>query len=328
MECICKNNCEFDNLIDKLINDFRGVNSFWLLIFCLIFILCNISRALRWNQLIEPLGYKPKVFNTFFAIMIGYLINLAIPRGGEIAKPATITKYEKIPLEKLVGTIVIDRVFDLIMLFILIGLTFLTQYHQLYNFLFGHGTPSIECVTPIPSEASFFPWRTIFWITFSLAGFFFIIFAIKWKTFKKSKIASKFRVLILSFISGLKTVSQLKNPFLFFFHTLFIWALYYLMIYICFFSFLPTSELPPLAALLTFTFGTFAIIIPSPGGMGTYQIATTAALVIYNVPEADAFAFSNIIFFTTSLFCYLFLGLLAYAILPFYNKNYTPVKQV
>ena len=95
-ECACKEGgCIYDSLFDKIANDFKGASPFWLLMICLAFMVSNISRALRWNQLIEPLGYTPKTFNSFFATMVGYMINLALPRAGEIAKPAMLTKYEK-----------------------------------------------------------------------------------------------------------------------------------------------------------------------------------------------------------------------------------------
>lgn len=328
LECQCKTgtDCQI-TLIEKIVNDFKGTNFFWLFVILIAFMISNVSRALRWNQLIEPLGYKPKIFNTFFATMVGYMINLALPRAGEIAKPATVTQYEKIPLEKLVGTIVVDRAFDVMMLLLVTGLTFLTQFSYLYNFLFGEGKPTAECLHPMEkAEAAFvIPWLGIF-ITIVVIGLLTCIFiAIRWKTIKETAIAKKVIALIMSFISGVKTVSQLKRPGIFVMHTLIIWLMYYLMLYLCFFAYGPTTGLSPLAALLAFTFGTFGMVIPSPGGMGTYQIAVTAALVIYGVGESDAFAFSNIMFFTITIFGNLFFGILAYIVLPIYNRGYEPI---
>lgn len=108
------------------------------------------------------------------------------------------------------------------------------------------------------------------------------------------------------------------------FHSVVIWLMYFLMTYLCFFAFGPTAHLGLMAGLLVFVFGAFGIVIPSPGGMGTYQIAVTAGLVIYGVGRADAFAFSNICFFTINLFCNIGFGLLGYLLLPLLNKNYQP----
>lgn len=323
-ECACKGGCAFNNLLDKIMNDFKEANVFWLVMICLAFMISNLSRAMRWNQLIEPLGYKPKIFNTFFATMVGYMVNLALPRAGEIAKPATVAQYEKIPLDKLMGTIVVDRIFDVIMLLLITGLTFLTQFNHLYEFLFGGGTPSAQCVVPIEKPASGFPWILILSIMIGI-GFAVSVFVfLRWNLIKETVLAKKIIGLVVNFGTGIKTVFQLKNPFMFLVHTVVIWLMYYLMMYMCFFAYQPTSNLSPLAALLAFTFGTFGMVIPSPGGMGTYQIAVTAALVIYGVVEADAFAYSNIIFFTITLFCNVLFGVLAYILLPIYNRGYEP----
>ncbi len=306
--------------------DFKGTNPFWLFVILMAFMISNLSRALRWNQLIEPLGYKPKTFNTFFATMIGYMVNLALPRAGELAKPATVTQYEKIPLEKLVGTIVVDRTFDVLMLLLVTGLTFLTQFSYLYNFLFGETQPEVVCAHPLleKTDALVIPWLLLFQIGIAVGLLGLAVIAIRWKAIKQTALAQKLFTLLKSFAAGLQTIFKLKSPALFVFHTLTIWLMYYLMLYLCFFAYGPTENLSPMAALLAFTFGTFGMVIPSPGGMGTYQIAVTAALVIYGVAEADAFAFSNIMFFTITLFGNLSFGLLAYLVLPIYNRGYEP----
>lgn len=325
-ECLCKGGCEYENLIDKIKNDFRAANPFWLGMICLAFMFSNLCRALRWNMLIEPLGYKPKTFNTFFATMVGYLVNLALPRAGEVAKPATLAQYEKIPLDKLVGTIVIDRIFDVLMLLLVTGLTFLLQFNHFYDFLFGEATPQPECVAGITREESAsIPWLLLFQIAIGIGVLVLLVIMTKWKTIKETTVAKKIIALVMNVIEGVKTVFQLKKPVLFVVYTVLIWVMYFLMMYLCFFAYAPTSNLPATVGLLAFTFSVYGMVIPSPGGMGTYQIAVTAALVIYGVAEADAFTFSNIIFFTITIFCNIFFGLLAYLLLPIYNKGYVPV---
>lgn len=313
-------------LFEKIMNDFKGTNFFWLFVILMAFMVSNLSRALRWNQLIEPLGYQPKTLNTFFATMIGYMINLALPRAGEIAKPATVAKYEKIPLEKLVGTIVVDRTFDVLMLLLVTGIAFLTQFTYLYNFLFGEDKIAVVCSFPIEeqTDALVIPWLLLFQIGIGVGLLVLAVIAFRWKTIRETALAKKILALLKSFGAGLQTVFKLKRPGLFLFHTLNIWLMYYLMLYLCFFAYGPTANLSPMAALLAFVFGTFGMVIPSPGGMGTYQVAVTAALAIYGVAEADAFAFSNIMFFTITLFGNVFFGLLAYIILPIYNRGYEP----
>lgn len=327
LECQCNTGmaCQ-QTLFKKILGDFRDANPFWMVVIVLAFMISNISRALRWNQLIEPLGYKPKTFNTFFATMVGYMVNLALPRAGEIAKPATVSQYEKIPLDKLVGTIVVDRTFDVLMLLVVTGLTFLLQFTYLYEFLFGEGQPKAECLYPIPVvEGSSIPWLLLFQIAVGIGIVAVILIAWRWQQIKQTAIGQKVLGLIQNFAAGVSTIFKLERPWLFVVHTLIIWLMYYLMMYLCFFAYGPTYGLSPLAGLLAFTFSTFGMVIPSPGGMGTYQIAVTAALVIYGVAEADAFAFSNIIFFTITIFANILFGLLAYIVLPIYNRGYEPV---
>lgn len=335
LECTCKlestesTPCVFDTLLDKIIHDFQNANFFWLGVVCLLFMISNVSRALRWNQLIEPLGYKPKTFNTFFATMIGYMVNLALPRAGEIAKPAAVTRYEKIPLDKLIGTIFTDRVFDVLMLLVVVLITFVFQFQYLWDFLFGDGIQQAGAQKKCSAAdtGGGLPWL---WILGSMAATGLLaltIIAWKWKVIKETAIAKKIIGLLLNLLEGVKTVFKLRRPGMFIFHTLVIWLMYYLMLYVCFFAYEPTAKLftgSPEVALLAFTFGTFGMLIPSPGGMGTYQLAVTMALTIHGMDDSDAFAFANIMFFTVTIFCNVIFGFLAYILLPIYNRDYEP----
>ena len=328
LECQCKTGqaCT-QTLFQKIMNDFRDANPFWLVVIILAFMVSNISRAMRWNQLIEPLGYRPKVGNTFFATMIGYMVNLALPRAGELAKPAVVPRYEKVPLDKLVGTIVVDRVFDVLMLLIVTGLTFLIHFQYLYEFLFGAGKPATECPYPIAEETDtlVIPWLLLFQIGLGLGLLAAVVVIARWKTIKETAIAQKVLALLRNFAAGIQTVFKLKRPGLFIFHTLLIWVMYYLMLYLCFFSYEPTMGLSPTVGLLAFTCGTFGSGSRSSGGCATYLTAGRSALVIYGAGEADAFAFSNIMFFTITLFANILFGLLGYIVLPLYNRGYEPV---
>ena len=325
LDCACKGDCVHEFLYQKIIQDFRSTKIFYLLLVCLGFVLAVWSRAARWNLLLEPLGYRPRVWNGFFAIMTGYLFNLALPRAGEFSKPALLARYEKIPLDKLLGTIVIDRIFDVIMLLLMTGLAFLLQFQNLYNFLFGEARPAVVCQTGKVLEAN--ASGSVPWLYLVLGGGLFLVLGLVvliWKgaALKKSPLYQKFKTLALNFSEGIKAVFRLKHPYWFLFHTCFIWLMFFLMTYVCFFAFGPTEHLGASAALLAFVFGGFGVLIPSPGGVGTYQLAVMAALLLYGIPRADAFAFANISFFTVNVFCCVFFGLLAYLVLPFYNRAY------
>lgn len=326
-ECACKGDCVYNTLWEKVLHDFSQAHIGYLALVCAIYLAGVLSRAMRWNLLIEPLGYKVRTFNTFFSTMIGYLFNLALPRAGEIAKPAMLSQYEKVPLDKLMGTILVDRVFDVIMLLLVVGFTFIFQYDNLYGFLSGATIPTVTCVnaadTPIVA-ASATNWKLIFMIFGGLCLLSLAIIIWQWARIKQSKIYQRFQLLAINFGEGIKTVFKLKKPWQFIAHTLFIWAVYFAMTYVCFWAYAPTADLGFSPALLAFVFGAFGVLIPSPGGMGTYQLAVMASLVIFGINNADAFAFANIIFFTINVFCNIIFGALAYILMPLYNRNYNP----
>lgn len=324
----CDGKCTAPRLIDKIIQDFSESKFIWLFLVALAFMSSNLSRSFRWvlllNQLDSQQGKSIRWYNAFFATMIGYLINLALPRAGELAKPATLSRYEGVPLDKSIGTIVTDRIMDILMLFLIMSLTFLFQFQAIYDFLSGQINPSITCRVAQPiveksaiSLASIMVILFVLGLLVTLTGFVFR------KKILASALGMKIRTIALNFWGGMKTIFSLKKSDLLWFilHTLNIWLMYFLMTYLCFFAFGPTSALGMNAALLVFVLGSLGVLVPSPGGMGTYQLATTAALVIYGIDKSDAFSFSNILFFTINIFCNIFFGLLAYMLLPILNKK-------
>jgi uncharacterized membrane protein YbhN (UPF0104 family) len=329
IEYDCDGKCEHESLMSKLWSDFGGASVFWLAMVCLMFMISNLSRALRWNLLIQQLDggdkYRPKWYNSFFSIMIGYLVNLALPRAGEFARPATLGQYEKISVDKLLGTVVTDRILDMLMLLLIVGFTLLFQFQNIYNFLAGNLEDNLDCVKELPTaeEGGGLP---ILWILGGMAalGLLGLLVAYVFRErLMQTAIYKKLRGMAFNFVEGLKTVFSLRRQALlwFFFHTIVIWLMYFMMTYLCFFAYGPTVHLGPEAALLAFVFGAFGIVVPSPGGMGTYQLTVTAALTIFGIDPSDAFAFSNISFFTINLFCNIGFGLLAYVALPLLNRG-------
>ena len=134
-ECALKGIPESEcSLIDKLIEDFRSSKVFWLFTVIALFMFSNLLRALRWNQLLEPIGYKPKILNSLGATMIGYLANLGLPRMGEIIKPGILTRYDAVPIEVGIGTIIVDRILDVICLFFLVGIAVLLSFGTFKNY--------------------------------------------------------------------------------------------------------------------------------------------------------------------------------------------------
>ncbi len=297
------------NLLDKVITDFTEAKIEWIILTILLFVISNVSRGIRWQMLLKGLGKTTKFSNAFFTIMLGYFGNLGIPRMGELIRPAAMSKYEKIPLEQVMGTVVVDRILDFISVFIVILLAFSLEFNT-FQAYFADNLGDSRLANNLL-------------LLIGVAGVLgvFLIWLFR-KRLQKTAIYKRLEKIIIGFIDGLKTIATLEKPGWFIFHSIAIWVIYYLMTYLCFFSFEPTAHLAPAAGLVVFVFGALGMIFPSPGGMGTYHMMIIAGLSIYGVSGEDGFSMANIIFFSIQLFCNISLGLVALVALPIINRDY------
>ena len=299
------------SLINKIIADFKSTNYWWIGAVFLCYILSNISRSLRWQMLIKPLGRKPRFVNVFSAVMIAYFGNLGLPRLGEVMRSVAISKYEVIPLERVIGTVILERLMDVLFLLICIGLCFLIEFDTIMAFL--------QKGKETDSGPNYF---------LLIAGMGAALFLLIGFLFRKKIMATalfkKLLNIIKGFGEGILSVRKMDSPLLFWFHSAFIWVMYFFMTYFCFFAFAPTADLAPKIALLAFVVGALAIAVPSPGGMGTYHLFIIQLLAIYGVSETDAFSFANILFFSVQLGINVVVGLAVFLLLPIINKNYHP----
>ena len=298
------------SLINKLITDFKATKSIWIFVIIVAYMFSNFLRALRWNQLLEPLGYKPRVLNSLGALMIGYFANLALPRLGEVVKIGTISKYENIPFEQAAGTVVVDRILDLISLLVVFCLALVLSFGTFKEYFSAHAK--------LPSLS-----QSIWLGAIAIIGLLVLFFINRWmkNTKGNNSILSKINNLRAGFLDGLTSLKNVSNFPLLIAYTLGIWLMYYLMTYLCFFAYEPTSHLTPIAGLVVFVFGTLGMVFPSPGGMGSYQFLITQGLVIYGINAVDAFSFSNIVFFAINIFGNIFFGILFLVVLGIYNKK-------
>ncbi len=306
---------EGDSLLDKIVVDFRSVNLFWIGMTMLTFTISNLSRAYRWELLLHPLGFYPRTRNTYSAVMVAYLANLAISRVGEFVRCTYLYRFEKIPPTKLFGTVVVDRLLDVLCLLIAIGVTFLLQFSKIWSFLHDNGD--------IASKLAILN-HPIVWLIVLIGIGGLVALYMQRARFAETAIYIKVRDMIIGFIEGLKTIGQLEQKWVFLAHTVLIWVSYYFMTYFCFKSFAATENLGAVAALTVFVFGSLGIVVPSPGGMGSFHFLAVAALLLYGVPNGDAFSFANIQFVTVNL-CIIFFGIFAFVVTPFINRGYKPI---
>lgn len=310
---------ECGTFLEKIIRDFGRVKWGWIATVLAVYTISNLSRTARWLILLRPLGYKPRPSNAFFTLMIGYFANLGFPRIGEILRPTFFSNYEKIPVEKVLGTIVTERIADVLSLLVVMALAFALEFDKLWNFIltFRGQTGAGES-------------GTSFWLQLLLIGFFLFLTAaiILWRnrhTVAQKPFAQKVINLVKGLWEGILTVRRLDRPWWFVFHSTVIWVMYFFMTYLAFFAFEPTAHLTALAGLIIFVTGALGIVIPTPGGLGSYNFLVTNALVIfYGINGNDAFSFSIILFFAINLGCNILYGLIGLFVLPFLNRDYEP----
>lgn len=300
-------NCK---LLHKIASDFASANIGYLLLILLAFAISNVSRAARWLMLLQPLGYKPRPLNAFLTIMLGYFANLGLPRAGELVRVGSLAKYEHIPPEKVLGTVVVDRILDIISLAIVIALAFILEFATISQFL-----------APYFGESRQNPSKLLLYLFISGMLCIGLLWILR-KQLLHSRIGKKITQLAHGFSEGVKSIRQVKKPAWLLLHSFNIWFMYYLMNWLGFMAFGPTAHLGFSAALIIFVAGSIGMVIPSPGGMGTYHLLITAALAqLYHLNGPDAFSFANIVFFTIQIGANILLGILALILLPIINRQ-------
>lgn len=299
-----------DQDVNRIKNVLKNdVNYWWIVVSLVAGLLSHISRTLRWNLMIEPLGKKPRTLNTFLAVMVGYLMNLAFPRMGEISRCGVLARYEKISFTKLVGTVVTERLVDMIMLLILLLIVIVTQFGQMLRFL--KNNPEV-----MDKLSGVF---TSFWFL----GGILVLLAIIWvcrKTIKETKIFKKVVDFLKQFIEGLRSIKDMKNKWKFVFHSVFIWGMYYLMLYVVFFSFGFTENLSAIAGLTTFVLASFGMVAPVQGGIGAWHFMAMEALFLYGVEKSDGKIFA-LVAHSSMTAMIIIIGLMALMALPFINRR-------
>ncbi|HKJ79935.1 MAG TPA: lysylphosphatidylglycerol synthase transmembrane domain-containing protein, partial [Prolixibacteraceae bacterium] len=243
---------DVDRITSVLKND---VNYFWIFLSLFIGLLSHVSRTLRWGLMIEPVSHKPRFINTFLAVMIGYLMNLAFPRMGELSRCGVLSRYEKISFTKLIGTVVAERAVDMISLLILLAIVIFSQFGQMLGFL--HENPEIEnkvysiITSPI--------------LIVGLVGLLAAAFIFR-KTLQHTAFYKKMLEVYTNFKEGFISIKSMDKKGWFIFHSVAIWVLYYLMLYVVFFAFDFTDHLGLIAGLTTFVLASFGMVAPVQGG--------------------------------------------------------------
>ncbi len=286
---------------DKIFEAIKNADLFWVAMSVLIGILSHISRAIRWNYLLQPLGYKPKLRNNLLIILISYFANSLVLRSGEIIRATALTTYEEVPFEKGFGTIVTERIIDVIMLLLVILIALVLQTDIILGILEENGIGLVGSIGILA------------------VGIVGLVISIRIIQKSTSAFALKIKNFLKGLLDGVLSIFKMKRKAAFLFHTLFIWSCYIAMFWVIKFTVPETSELPIGAFLVAFVAGAFAMATTN-GGLGLFPIAVTAALSVYGVSKTSGDAYGWIMWTAQTMMVVVF-GAISFLVLPLLNRN-------
>jgi glycosyltransferase 2 family protein len=286
--------------IEKIKISFIKADYFYIFLSLFIALFGYWSRAYRWKFSLQHLGYNTQFRNDLMTVCVSYFINLTIPRSGEISRAALLKKYEKVPFDKGFGTIVAERIVDLLIFLLFVIIAFVLQFDKLYKFL----------IDKLPVEK----------IIYLLIGGFlvFVIFIFVW-IYAEWKIIKKLKQKLSGLIDGMTSILKMKDKWNYIFHSFFIWFTYLLMFYVTIYALPETSNIGFDVVIMGFIFGSLAVGFTN-GGIGAYPLAIALIYSLYGIPNDVGVAFGWLVWTSQTLLT-IFLGLLSYLLLPILNKK-------
>lgn len=303
----------------RLAADLKEADYSWLVLSVFFGLVAYISRARRWVLLINALGYKPSTRNSFYALMTGYLANLALPRIGEITRCVALGKKEKIPVDQLIGTVVIERTIDFLSLLTIMIILIFTSSSEIGLFL------KESILIPIQQKVlAIFGVTWIIWVillAIIITGLFLIV---RYKrSLRKIRFFSKMFDLARGIINGLKTITKLKRKWEFIFHTVFIWINYALMTWVVVFSLESTSHLTFGNSIFILVIGGLAMSAPVQSGLGAFHYIVSRGLLIVNgIPLEDGLVYALLTHESQLIFVAI-IGTISFFII--FKKDKTPI---
>lgn len=286
---------------DQIIYYIGNADLLWVGLSIFLGTLTHISRAIRWGYLLRPLGYRPSLINNVLILLIAYFTNLGIPRSGEILRATALTTYENVPFEKGFGTIVTERVIDVVMLLLVVGLAFLLQTEIIWEFLKDKGL-NIALLSTL--------------LITGLLGLVLLMVLVK-RSY--SPWAIKLKKFLRGLMDGILSIFKMRNKWAFLGHTVFIWTAYVGMFWVIKHTVPETMGLSLSQLLVAFVAGAFAMTATN-GGVGIYPIAVSGALAIFGISTVSGDAFGWIMWISQTLMIVVF-GAISFLILPLWNRN-------
>ena len=292
--------------LSQLWTDIKGAKYSWMLLSLACLAISLYFRALRWNIQIEALGYKSRAASTYGAVLIAYLANCIFPRLGEVVRCSVLKRKENIPFDKTLGSVVSERIIDLLVLFTLAFLVIVFQWKLLGSLVTSWMLPLLNKLKD----------NVLLGIVAIIIGIVFVVFLVKIVR-KNKKIASIWH----GFVDGIKSVVTMRKKWRFVLYTLGVWGFYVFMTWLPFYMLAETSHLGAVEAITLLGIATLGVVAPVPGGIGTYHfIAITLLSGFYGISEQAAGSFAAINHGSQMLF-YIITGLIAYVAMFFFNSQ-------
>ncbi|WP_177761986.1 lysylphosphatidylglycerol synthase transmembrane domain-containing protein [Flavobacterium sp. I3-2] len=286
--------------ITEMTSYFKGANYNYIILSSVFSLVGLFSRAYRWKYGLNYLGYSSNFLNNLMAISIGYLLNLTVPRSGEVSRALVLQKYQKISFDKSFGTIISERLIDLVCLLLFVGTAFLLQYNQLKDFL----------LEKIPFEKLLTLLAVL--VIFGIIGIYLLFYS-KWKFF------ILIRTKIKGLIEGVLSIFKMPNRFGFLFHTVIIWISYVLTFYFGTLALAETSDISLGVVMVSFVVGSLAVTFTN-GGFGAFPLMISEVLLLYGISATVGTTFGWILW-TSQTTIIVLMGGLSFLLLPIFNKN-------
>ncbi|MGI4873968.1 MAG: lysylphosphatidylglycerol synthase transmembrane domain-containing protein [Janthinobacterium lividum] len=269
----------------------RSAHYFWLIVSLFISVLGYFSRAYRWQMQLDASQTPAPFWKVYHAMMVGYLANLVLPRAGEVIRCSVLRRTAGVPVQVGIGTVVTERIIDLIVLAGLLTATLALDFNTFWNFandkLFGGQAATIaRNRTPLLVAA------IAALVLLAAAGY--TLFR-NLERLRQNALFNKAIIFMKGLLAGVFSVLKLRNKGMFLLHTVFTWAVYYAMNYLAFKCFPETYTLDMKAALAVLTFGTFGMAAPVAGGIGPYHVLVQATLVVYKVSMEAGIAYALVV---------------------------------
>lgn len=265
-----------------------SANLYWLALGVFISLISHWIRAYRATLLYDAMHFKISTTHSFYAVLIGYMMNYIIPRAGEVSRCAALSKTDDLPVEKSLGSVVTERIVDMFLLILVLGVIFLIQFDLISQFL----KDTFENKNEI-GQGNEFSWKFILLI--GLIAIVILLFSLRKKLAQSSLVIRLFKM-VQGFGDGLLSIRHVKNPSLFISLSVLIWIGYILMMYVCLFSLEATSHLNFVDCLTVFAIGTIGVVLPAPGaGAGTYHFFVMQSLLLYGVSKEDGIAYATMV---------------------------------